>query len=369
MKVVLLDLGDEMRGGQRQVLYLASFLAADPALAREFAPLLACPESSPLCRAAREQGVEVLPLKGRRFWNPRVYLQLKGELARALHGQAPVLLHTNDAHAAALGSALAGSLPGLLLMHTRRVSYPLHGRGRGRKYARADAVAAVSAEIADTMAMGGVERGKIRVIHSGIDPDTYAPKSATPHRRLLFAIIGALTEQKGHETLLRAMHILKSKPEMPDYKVLAAGQGPLLGKLQSLADEFGVAPHIEFLGQRESRVLLPECDILLSPSSGGEGSNATIKEGWAVGLPVIASDLPSNLELVEPGKSGLAFPVGDAAGLASAMLAVTASPELRERLVAGGKERLQGFTSRRMAESYVDYYRELAAAYSKSGRP
>lgn len=366
MKVILLDLGDGMRGGQRQVLYLASFLAHDPELAREFSPVLACPESSPLCRAAREQGIEVLPLKGRRFWNPFVYLQLSAALGRALrehHGPGhALLLHTNDAHAASLGTALTANRAGILLMHTRRVSYRLHGKVRGRKYVLADAVAAVSAEIAATLAMGGVNADKIRVIHSGIDPDTYTPRNNKPRNVLRFAIVGALTGQKGHATLLQAMSILKSRPGMPDYEVLAAGQGPLLGKLEALARELGVADNIKFLGQRESRSLLPECDILLSPSSGGEGSNATIKEGWAVGLPVIASALPSNLELVEPGESGVVFPVGEAAALAESMLNLAANPDLRARLVEGGTERLRLFTSRRMAESYVDWYRELAGA-------
>jgi glycerol-3-phosphate acyltransferase PlsX len=340
MKVFLLDLGAEMRGGQRQVLYLASFLARDPELAREFSPVLACPESSPLCRAARDQDIEVFPLKGRRFWNPLVYLQLSAALRCALRGHDGtghvLLLHTNDAHAASLGAALTVNRAGVLLMHTRRVSYPLHGKGRERKYAGADAVAAVSAEIAAALVMGGVNPDKIRVIHSGIEPDTYRPRINTPRKRLRFALVGALTEQKGHEALLRAMHILKSRPEMPDYEVLAAGRGPLLNKLEALARELGVADRIVFPGQRESRSLLPECDILLSPSSGGEGSNATIKEGWAVGIPVIASDLPSNLELVEPGDSGLVFSVGKAAALAEAMLILAADPALR-LLLAGDR--------------------------------
>lgn len=366
MKVLLLDLGSEMRGGQRQVLSLASFLARDPALAREFSPILACPKSSPLCSAARGQGVEVFPLNGRRFWNPFVFLQLKKNIqhmVREHDGPGPALLiHTNDAHAASLGATLAAKCPGVLLMHTRRVSYPLHGSGRGRKYARADAVSAVSAEIAATLALGGVDPDKIRVIHSGIDPDIYTRKSVRPHDRLRFAIVGALTEQKGHETLLHALAALKEKREMPDYVVLAAGQGPLLEKLEALARKLGVLSNIEFLGQRESNSLLSGCDILLSPSSAGEGSNATIKEGWAVGLPVIVSDLPSNLELVESGRSGLSFPVGNVAALVDAMLTIAIDPALQESLVRGGTERLKLFTSRCMAESYVNWYRELACS-------
>lgn len=368
MKVCLLDLGTEMRGGQRQVLYLASFLARDPVLAREFLPVLICPKHSALSSAARDQGVEVLPLAGRRFWNPFVYLQLTkmiGRIARAHDAPGPaLLLHTNDAHSASLGACIAAKHHGVLLMHTRRVSYPLHGRGRGRKYAQADAVAAVSAEIAATLAFGGVDPGKIRVIHSGIAPDTYTPRIAKSDDRLRFAVVGALTEQKGHETLLHAMAILQERRTMPDYVVMAAGKGPLLGKLECLAQKLGVSGNIEFLGQRESRSLLPECDILLSPSSAGEGSNATIKEGWAVGLPVITSDLPSNLELVEPGKSGLTFSAGDAGALADAMLGIAADRTLRENLVKGGAERLKLFTSRRMAGSYVDWYRELARGWN-----
>lgn len=363
MKVLILDLGNEMRGGQRQVLYLAGWLTQQAELRAEFSAVLACPASSPLYSAALEQCIPLLPLKGRRFWNPFVYLQIKAYIKNALAAGgvgAKILIHTNDAHAAALGALLSKNDPRVLLMHTRRVSYPLNSGRRAAKYKAAGAIAAVSAEIGEALAQGGVNREKIRVIHSGIDPATYTLKNNTQHERFRFAIVGALTEQKGHGTLVRALLILKDNPAMLPFEVLAAGKGHLLESLTAQIKELGVEGLITFLGQKESRALLPDCDAVLSPSSGGEGSNATIKEAWAVGLPVIASDLPSNLELVRPGESGLAFGTGNAEELAAAMFQVATDRTLYDKLVQGGTERLPGFTSQRMCESYVDWYRELA---------
>ncbi len=395
MQVILLDLGGEMRGGQRQVLYLARFLNEHPEYAAEFSPVIACPASSPLCTEAKKSGITVLPLRGKRFWNPLIMLQLQSFVKQQIgrhHKNASagpaLLIHSNDANAASLGAMMSKGNPLIRLMHTRRVSYPLRSGKRAAKYLQADLITAVSAEIGDVLVHGGVSKDRIRVVHSGIDPALYltrekgGKKLREPNERatgglpetgiagtgdipkLRFVIVGALTKQKGHEVLFRAVRELTGNPAlqnppMPNFEVRIFGEGPLSGSLRELAASLGIKDAVSFMGHQDCKKELCHCDILLSPSVDGEGSSATIKEGWAVGLPVIASDLASNLELVEDGKDGLVVKTGDPLSLAQSMRKLALAPTLRESLANNGKKKLENFTSAAMAKSYISIYREL----------
>lgn len=351
MHILLLDLGREMRGGQRQVLYLARALQRDAG----FTPLVACPAGAPLLAAAQAEGIATLPLPGRRVWNPLVlFTALR---AMKLHGTA--VIHTHDARSAALGDVLCrmgGSH--LRLVHSRRVSYPLGGSLRRGKYARAHAIACVSAEIADTVAAAGIPREKLHVIHSGIDPTLYAPKRPRTDGRIVFGMVGALTPQKGHSVLLAAMAALQGAlgAGLPPWEVRVAGSGPLFDAILAEAKTLGVAERLALLGWQDSKVILPHCDVLVVPSVDGEGSSGTIKEGWVVGLPVVASDLASNLELVRDGVNGLVFPSGNGMELAACMARVVRDQVLHDRIVAGGTASVATVTDARMAHAYKQLY-------------
>ncbi len=354
MDILHLDLGKDLRGGQRQVLYLCAQLKEKGA----FRPIIAAPGFAPLLREARAAGIEVLPLGGRREWDPR----LIGTLWRFVRArQAPVIVHTHDAKSATLGAmlkTLCGSR--VRLVHTRRVSYALSGSLSRLKYRVADAVVGVSAETVDVLADCGVDRKRMRTIHSGIDPASYPqkPKSGvTP----VIGIIGALTPQKGHAVLLEALALLnRSRPDSP-WSAELVGEGPLRKELEDRARDLGLAERVRFPGFQESRRVLPHMDILVVPSVDGEGSSGAIKEAWAVGVPLVASDLPSNLELAQDGVNSLVVKRGDAASLCAALARLLDDAGLGARLVAEGRRSVQGFTHQVMAGSYEDLYTGLTS--------
>ena len=238
VRVLHLDLGLTLRGGQRQVLYLARRqLAAGRVL-----PLAACPAGSPLAAALVAAGVEVLPLASGRDWDPRNLLRLR----RFLAGRRITLLHTHDARAAALGALLKLLGGDFRLVHSRRVSYA-PGRGWGRlKYRLADLVLAVSAETADVLAGCGVPRERLAVAHSGIDPARYSPRRAKgPDAPLVIAAVGALTPPKGHEVFLRGLAVLRDMPGLPAWRALLVGEGPLRPELARLAASLGLGERVE----------------------------------------------------------------------------------------------------------------------------
>jgi len=341
VRVLHLDLGLAMRGGQRQVLYLARRQRASGRIA----PLAACPAGSALAAALAAEGVPVLELASGRDWDPRNLLRLR----RWLREERIALLHTHDARAATLGALLKLAGGPFRLVHSRRVSYA-PGAGWGRlKYRLADLVLAVSAETAEVLAGCGVSRDRLAVAHSGIDPSRYAARrvKAPDEPRVLLAV-GALTSQKGHEVFLRGLAVLRDMPGLPAWRARLVGEGPLRRDLERLAASLGLGERVELPGWRDSREELVQADLLVVASVHGEGSSATIKEAWACGLPVVASDLPSNLELVEPGISGAAFASGDPGALAWALARLLTHPPLGEELAVAGRRRLELFTDAAM---------------------
>ncbi len=350
MHILLLDLGPSLRGGQRQVYYLARYLARQP----DVRAVTACPRKSPLAELLRSEGAAVLPLPGRAVWNPLLLPLLIGTAIRT----APLLLHTHDAHAATLGRLVKTLRPDTVLIHSRRVSYLPRSAG---KYATADAVVGVSAAVTEQMIRAGVPRSRTRTIHSGIDPARYRSRCTAGTGPFRFVSIGALTPQKGYPTLLEAAALLDREFGLPEWEVRIVGEGPLRSSLEERIRALNLSKRVYSAGLQDSRVELPLADALVAPSADGEGSSAVVKEGWAVGLPVICSALPSNLELIRHGDNGLVFPPGHAAALAAAMRRCLLEPEAVRTLVEGGRKTLPDFTDERMARAYLELYRELYA--------
>lgn len=350
MRVLLLDLGLELRGGQRQVLYLARALSRTP----DMAALTACPASGKLAEALSDAGLPLLALPGRSPFSPLLWAGLE----RGLAAFPPDIVHTHDANAATLG-ALYKLLHGRVrLVHSRRVSYPLRPGPRLWKYRLADAVVGVSREIADGAIRAGIPASRVGAIHSGIDPARYRPREARRDGPFLFQSIGAFTPQKGYSVLVRAMSALRVRG-LPPWRVRIVGDGPLLPAIRDEARALGVDDLLELPGRRDSVDMLPSCDALVVPSVDGEGSSGAIKEGWVTGVPVVCSALASNRELVRDEENGLLAVVGDSVSLADAMERCLQDEALRRGLVEAGSRAVLNFTDQRMADQYRALYRRL----------
>jgi glycosyltransferase involved in cell wall biosynthesis len=333
--IVHLDLGLELRGGQRQALLLGSWLAA-----QGLPVAVGVPRAAPLVGALAAAGVPVVLLPSRRGLDPRNVALL----ARRLPPKA--ILHTHEARAASLGAAVRLLRPDVRLVHTRRVSYPL-GRGWSRwKYARADAVVAVGADVARVVETSGVS--VTAVIPSAIPVVEYPPRTGWHGGRI--GIIGALTPQKGHGILLDAMRFMDA------VELWVVGEGPLLASLVQRAQTLGVASRVHWKGWQPAAQVLPQLDAVAVPSPHGEGSSGVIKEAWACGVPVVCSDLPANVELVEAEVSGLVAPVGDVGALAHALRRVLEDQKLAARLVANGRKRVDAYDVPVMGAAYRRLY-------------
>lgn len=351
MYIVLLDLGMAMRGSQKQLLYLARALREMPDITVQ----VACPAKSALAAQAGTLGLPVLPLPGPGPRNLRSILRLT-RLARRV---GKILLHTHGPRSAKLGASCKKLCKNhITLVHTRADCVPVE-RSFRKTYLQSDAVVGVSAETAHLILGTGIAPHKVSVIHSAIDASLYPPRRERGDGRFVFSVVGDLAPEKGYDVLVEALALFKeAHPDLP-WEIRIVGQGPMFGHIIEQAEKAGVERFLALLGEQDTRRILPDCNAVIVPSVEAEGSNAAIKEAWAVGLPVVASDLPSNIELVHDEENGLIYLHSKPQALAAAMRRLVNDRDLCARLVEGGAKSLARFSHTRTGESYLRLYKEL----------
>ena len=199
---------------------------------------------------------------------------------------------------------------------------------------------------------------KVVVIHCGADPGLFAESNgaatASESRAssssgdgeddvLRIAYVASLEEVKGHRFLLHACRILLDRGVA--VRCDLAGDGALRGTIENLVAELRLGEHVRLHGavpRPQVRGILAQADVAVLasyPTEDGrrEGIPVALMEAMMSGLPVVASGLSGIPELVEHGRTGYLVAPGDPWSLADRLEALSASPELRQRMGAAGR--------------------------------
>lgn len=215
-----------------------------------------------------------------------------------------------------------------------------------------------------------VRPSKITRICNGVDTVRFQPRrdperpvlAAAPfdaHGRLVFGTIGRMQAVKDQPTLARAfVALLRARPELRARVALVMiGDGPLREQVRAILDEAGCADLAWLPGTRgDTPELLNAFDVFALPSL-GEGISNTILEAMATGLPVIATEVGGNPELVLPGITGTLVPRGDPAAMAAALAAYVEDPERVGAQGAQARERAcRDLSLAHMVEQYDRVY-------------
>lgn len=229
-----------------------------------------------------------------------------------------------------------------------------------------DRIIPVSHDAADlTVRQDGVPAEKVQTIWNGIDVHDFDFRG--PGAQPVAVSVARLSPEKDFPTLLQAMKLAHA--QVPELKLRLVGDGPERGKLESLTRDLGLTGCVQFFGDcRDVPEQLAQSAMFVS-SSLTEGISLTLLEAMAVGLPVIATSVGGNPEIVVHGETGQLVPPRNPEKLAEALVTLSRRPDLWRQQGQAGRERVEAhFDVRRMVADYQDLYAQLVARTERKSR-
>jgi len=214
----------------------------------------------------------------------------------------------------------------------------------------------------------GVPPQRLTQIYNGVDSRKFHPRDGErpdvgPPGFLagadcVIGSIGRMVAVKDYPTLVRGfIEACRQAGDASGLRLIIVGDGPLRDECHAMLAAAGLEGQAWLPGNRnDTAELLRAMDIFVLPSL-GEGISNTILEAMASGLPVIATAVGGNPELVVPGNSGVLFNPGDSTVLARTLLDYAADPRRRVREGAAARNRIeQAFSLAAMAAAYQAVY-------------
>jgi glycosyltransferase involved in cell wall biosynthesis len=211
---------------------------------------------------------------------------------------------------------------------------------------------------------------RVTVIERGRDPERLGGRTAERRRearRMLdlsddhevVVNVGRQEYQKGHTDLLEAIERLAAA--RPNIVLLMVGRrGAASGDIDALGGRAAIAEHVRFLGYRDDAPdVLAAADLFAFPSL-FEGLGGSLIEAMALGLPIVASDIPAIREVVEPGRNATLVPASAPDRLAEAIGQLLDDRSAAAAYASRSREIFEErFTLERSTERMVALYAEV----------
>jgi glycosyltransferase involved in cell wall biosynthesis len=206
-------------------------------------------------------------------------------------------------------------------------------------------------------------------IPNGVDVDLFRPLDTSARNAgraalgldgdtVAFGCVASFTPVKRHVDLIAAFAQVVAR--QPQARLLLVGDGPLRAEITAQIAALGLQDSIALLGNRSDiHKLLPLLDASVLASS-TEGMSNALLEAMSSGLPLVATAVGGNLQLVDDDGNGLLVPVSEPAALAAALERLAGSASLRQRLGSAGRARIEReFSLDGMVRSYDRLYHRL----------
>lgn len=313
----------------------------------------------PFLRALRDRGVEVVAIR----IPDRAYLREGAEVARLCRRWEPAVVHSHGYRADLVGAPAARRLR----IATVTTVHGFTGGGwknrvyeavQRRSLRRFDAVVAVSAPLAERLAAGGVDRGRLRLIRNAWPGGT--GRSSPSDARAALGVsadrfhvgwVGRVSREKGPDVLVDALALLRDLPVV----VSVLGDGAERAAAEARAAALGVADRLRWHGVVHGAARLFAGFDVLALSSRTEGTPMVLLEAMDAGVPVVATRVGGVPDVVGDAEA-LLVPPEDPRALAAALRRVFEEREPARARAAAARRRLAREFG---AEPWLTAYAEL----------
>jgi glycosyltransferase involved in cell wall biosynthesis len=336
MKIVHVLESLDIGGLERVVLSLAAWQQARG----DEVCLICLFHEGPWAAEARALGIEVIAIGKRRGLDVRAMRSLR----RALHTRSADVLHTHNAVAHYYTAGAGLGLGAVRLINTR------HGMGEARGSARLEllyrlamrrahcGVAVCRAARQRFLDIGAFTQAKAVVVPNGVAITGAAARSLAARQQMLAGLgrppsplvigaVGRLSAVKDHAMLLHAVQRLRHSGR--DVELVVLGDGRERAALQALAQTLQIQPHVHLVGWRHDvSDWLQGFDVFAMPSV-SEGYALALVEAAAAALPLVATAVGGNGEIVQQGVTGMLVPARDSDAFAAALAQLVDNAALR----------------------------------------
>ena len=231
---------------------------------------------------------------------------------------------------------------------------------------RSQAITTNSQGIVEFYAQHGMDRDLFRVIPNGIasrqsepiDRQQACQRLGIAEDRRIVLAVGRLWPQKRYRDLVWAAEMISAVD--PLLTLVIIGDGPQKYELLRFRDDVTSRQAVTFVGHREDvEQLLPHAEVFWNGSE-YEGQSNSIIEAMQAGVPVIASDIPGNRDLIKDQVTGKLVPLGDRAALAQAPLELLRPPDQAALLGKQASRFIEDhFTIEQLIQRHATLYQEL----------
>ncbi|MEI6085567.1 MAG: asparagine synthase (glutamine-hydrolyzing) [Verrucomicrobiota bacterium] len=212
-----------------------------------------------------------------------------------------------------------------------------------------------------------INPAKLQLIWNGVDADRFRPLAPYAPRPPIIGTVARLSWEKDYPTMLRAFRLVVN--EIPAARLVFVGDGPEAAALHELTAQLKLQPNVDFLGLRTDICELLNTFSLFTLSSTTEGLSMTMIEALATGLPLVATDVGGNREIVNAPECGLIVPARDPAALAATYLELLRDPDRRAEMGRAGRQRvIDHFSLQAMVRHYINLYENLLSAKAPNKR-
>lgn len=283
------------------------------------------------------------------------------ELVRCFSRLQPAVVHTHNAYPHFYGTLAARWCRIPVVLNTR------HGSRIGTTWkARtwfwlagllADRVVAVSDDAANLcLADSRLPRQRVARIWNGIDLSRFQFRG--PAADPIAISVARLSPEKDFPTLVRAVAL--AAEVVPELKLKIVGEGPDRQRIEQTIRETGQEARVELLGERQDIPDLLATAGFFATATLTEGISLTLLEAMACGLPVVATHVGGNPEIVQEDTTGFLVPAANVEALAAALVRMVQSSGRWSELGLKGRQRVeQHFSNTQMVRNYERLYESL----------